>query len=81
MQTAFGWVVAGSVNVKQQQSTQQVTCACILQGDDDEEREKMLQIEATEEKQAKKVELNIWQTKAFSQSLDNIHLIEEISKL
>ena len=69
--------------MKQQQSTQQVTtcCAFILQGYDDEEREKMLQSEATEEKQAKKVELDVWQTKACSQSLDNIHLIEELSKL
>ena len=36
MQTAFGLVVAGNINVRQQQSTQQVTtrCTSILQGGD-----------------------------------------------
>ena len=41
----------------------------------------MLESETFEEKQAKKVELDIWETKARSQSLDNIHFIEELSKL
>ena len=52
---------------------------------DDKEQEKMLQTineaKTAEKKQAKKVEIDVWQTKARSQSLDNIRFVGKLFKL